>query len=316
MTEITKRYLKENELNIEGFNEIILTKAGNISEIKYLSALNKRATIKKLNKDEYQLLVGEYKGEIRNFKKGETRADNFSILKSMSDLRGIINTNCTDSDKLSWITLTYAQRENKWDEPVPMRDSVRLYNDFKNLMRTIRQEYSDNQIEYITVAEPQQSGSWHMHLILIWDVKFPKIPHKDLEGYWGQGYVGISKVNTKIDNLGSYFSAYLANLELTNDNKKWAEEQGLDIIECVINNETEKTKKFIKGGRLPYYPLYFKLYRCSRGIERPIIIKNHNYAEVDKSKLGTMTYKNGIMLYNKKKGTQQKIIYEYYNRKR
>lgn len=43
---------------------------------------------------------------------------------------------------------------------------------------------------------------------------------------------------------------------------------------CMVEKkdiESGKSKKIIKGGRLGLYPAGMKLYRCSRGIKKPIV---------------------------------------------
>ena len=86
--------------------------------------------------------------------------------------------------------------------------------DFKHFIQRLRSHYWNRRIEYIAVAEPQRSGAWHMHVILIFSKTAPFIPNTKLrEKYWRKGFVDIQKIDENCDNLGAYFSAYLANIE-------------------------------------------------------------------------------------------------------
>src|SRR5690625_653782 len=85
---------------------------------------------------------------------------------------------------------------------------------------------------------------------------------------WGHGFVTIKSMKD-VDNIGAYFSAYLADLEHTSENIHEALSEGLKVVEREIDGQK---KKFIKGGRLHLYPAGMKLYRKSKGVEYPIKI--------------------------------------------
>lgn len=298
---------------IDKKSKVTMTKTGNITEIKYLSHVNKEMAVRKINDpDGYiNIFTGEFYELCNNEK---TREENYWGLKlSMKKLKNYINTNITSGYNVRWITLTYAQRSATWDEPIPMRDTKRLYLDFQMFIESLRNAYNNYHIEYISVAEPQRSGSWHLHCFLIFDREAPFIPNTELrEKYWKQGFVHITKISDDCDNVGAYFSVYLTDLEYNKNEDKDVPE-GL-IVDRVLSSG--KSKKFIKGGRLKFYPAFFNLYRCSRGIRKPEIIKDINYDDIDPLELGFMTYKKAILVEDKEKNYSVRIVYEYYNTKR
>lgn len=277
---------------------------GNINEVQYISRLNTSIAIRKISKYEY---VDLKSGEIKEFNLGETREDNYKgILRSIKNLQGYINANCLSPSNLSWLTLTYAQQQI-WNEPVPMKDVNRVYTDFKEFIRLLRRRYSNNKLEYISVVEPQQSGSWHLHVILIWSKK-QYVPNKLVKSYWGQGFVKINSVSDKCDNIGAYFSAYLTDIEVKKSDKLTEEERERILIKV---NSNGKEKRYVKGGRLKYYPKQVNLYRCSRGIKPPKEYKEY-YGNLDFKKFGKLTYVKRHYAETDK-GLFQ-IITEYYNK--
>ena len=180
---------------------------------------------------------------------------------------------------------------------------------FKHFIQRLRSHYWNRRIEYIAVAEPQGSGAWHMHVILIFSKTAPFIPNIELrEKYWRKGFVDIQKIDENCDNLGAYFSAYLANIE-------YKEGDPLDPDDEIIDSLDGKGrgKKYIKGGRLKFYPPKFNLYRISKGIKPPII-EQMLYKKLDKSKLGALTAARKVSLYDEETGAVITYKYEYYNK--
>ena len=77
----------------------------------------------------------------------------------------------------------------------------------------------------------------------------------------GQGFTKTNKLDN-IDNIGAYLTAYLGDMELTQENLQELEKNGLKMANIKIKevNEIEniklkEPKSFIKGGRLYMYPL-------------------------------------------------------------
>ena len=314
--------LEKTQENVFIFpNETVnVTFSGNITEV--VTALPERKNkIKILNAEEvksynldadkkYYMTIPD--GEINECRVMESRHDDYSGVKqSINRLRGYINANVVNADRCRWITLTYRQRESEDSEAVPMTDTKRLYLDFKHFMQRIRRHFWNRNIEYICVAEPQGSGAWHMHVILIFSKKAPFIPNDVLrEKFWKKGFVDIQRLDDNCDNLGAYFSAYLCNIE-------YKEGDPLDPGDEIIDDLDGKGrgKKYIKGGRLKFYPPKFNLYRLSKGVEAPIE-EQMLYKKLDKSKLGALTAARKVSLYDEETGAVITYKYEYYNKKR
>lgn len=300
--------IKEHDL-------VSVKKMGSIYEICYTERANRSQTIQLLDKDHYMILNS---GEVLECNHIKNRSENKAqVSQSLKRLRDYINTNVTDPKKCKWITLTYRQEDKK-----PMRDTFKLYNDFKRFMTRVKRFYSKYNIEYIMACEPQASGSWHCHLILIFDSIPPFIPNKTIEHLWGQGFTKTQKLND-IDNVGAYLTAYLGDMELTKENVCVLLENGLNGSEIVLKQVNEidgiklkEPKSFIKGGRLYLYPPNFNLYRCSRGIKKPV--KEYWQYSVIKEKAGLTlpTYSKGIKLTDTDNTYNNSIVYEYYNTKR
>lgn len=271
-------------------------KCGNIVESVYMSYRNNKANIKKLNKDEYELLST---GEIKEFQHKENRAEDLgSIRVSMRKLRDYINTNVSSPRNCRWITLTYAEN---------MSDTKRLYDDCKNFMKRFRYKYGE--CEYIMAVEPQGRGAWHLHVIMIFNQKAPYIPNEDLSQIWGQGFTKVTKI-TNVDNVGAYLTAYLCDTELQDGDSV---PKGCEVKEMTIDG---KKKRFVKGARLSMYPPGINLYRISRGIKKPEItlMREEDFQEVVKN--CKQTYEKTVLLIFEDENIEPlKIYYRYYNLK-
>ena len=235
--------------------------SGNIIEVMS-SRFQSRQQTQKLDKNNYIVLST---GELRQYEHTETRAENaVSIKKSMRNLRDIINTNCTDTTKCKFLTLTY--RDN-------MRDTDRLYTDIKKFFMRLRYHLKNTKFEYITVIEPQGRGAWHAHILLIFNKRAPFIPNSDIEKIWGKGFTKITNIDS-IDNIGAYLTAYLTDLDIEQASLQDIK-QAKDIkeVETLDKDGNKVSKRVIKGGRLKYYPTGTRFYRCSRGVKRPQVIQ-------------------------------------------
>ncbi|MCG7315620.1 hypothetical protein MHL30_21325, partial [Priestia flexa] len=121
-------------------------------------------------------------------------------------------------------------------------------------------------IDYITVVEPQGRGAWHCHVLMRFnDLDKVYIKNKDLRALWGLGFVTIKSLK-EVDNIGAYLSAYLADVELTEENVLKAVQMKSEIEIKVVDGVE---KKFVKGGRLHMYPPGMNLFRKSKGILYP-----------------------------------------------
>ena len=292
-----------------GFDEVRVKEMGNIVEVMHSEKTNHKIYIKKISDSEY---IDLRTGEVKQCEKIDNRAGNLnSVRQSLGRLRDLLNTNITDPSHCRWITLTYEEN---------MTDPKRLYEDFKKFNMKMR--YKGYKYEYIVAMEPQGRGAWHAHLVMIFDGKAPYIKNdsKDpkeftMESAWGHGYTKTKKLED-VDNVGAYLTAYLGDMEMS-DFKNLSEEEKdqmriFGIKEVEIKGSTEK-KSILKGARLHMYPPKFNLYRCSRGIKKPIITYETEIEAQKKVSAGTLTFEKTIEISDNDSQFSNKINYRHYN---
>jgi len=283
---------------IPGHDLVRVTKMNHIVEVQHMEKMSNGSSIRKLDKYRY---VDIRDGEIREFEKfSEKRSDNFnSLRKTFKALRYLINNNFTGSGNELHITLTY--KEN-------MTDTKQLYEDFKKFIMRFRYSFKGyGSIDYLTVIEPQERGAWHHHLLVRFNDIQDKVflDNKMVSEIWGHGFIKIKTLDG-VDNIGAYLSAYLADVEVTNDYAATGEH----VTKMVDGVE----KKFIKGGRLHRYPNGMNLYRTSRGIKKPDRI-DMSYSDIKKV-VGSAKphYTKSIQIETE--DFNNVITYEQYNMKR
>ena len=204
--------------------------------------------VKKLSKTHYVVLQT---GEVREYTLTDTK-QNESLRKTFNSLRQMINSNFNGSESELFLTLTY--KEN-------MQNPEQLYTDFKKFFMRLRYELDGRELAYISIAEPQERGAWHLHILLkAKDGKILFIDNKKMQEIWANGWTETKRIDKNIDNLGAYFVAYFENTEVE------SEHPGL-----IVN--AKKAKRYKKGGRLHLYPKGFRFFRCSRNIDKPVIEK-------------------------------------------
>lgn len=295
------------------------TRAGNISEFVQMSRKPKDIDARRISKDFY-IKPSEGSGELHEYAHSSDKSGCIdSVRRSLAALRLIINANCSDARRLSWVTLTYAEN---------MTDTKRLYEDYKSFWKRFiywckKQGYSSP--EYIAVAEPQGRGAWHLHCLWIWSDKAPFIDNNTvLWKLWRHGFTKIKAVRTDCDNLGAYFSAYLSDMTV----EEWEQAHGCQIAdEYTTEKEVQQedgskvSKKIVKGARLKLYPAGMNIYRASRGIVRPVSDElTAAAAEKEKASAGTLTFASAVAIETDSAGVggfgSQIIAKEYYNSKR
>lgn len=298
--------------------------AGNVVEFVSMKRAPTEIPVKKLSSTEYLDLRT---GEIIEYDKSTDKSDCFqSVRKTLKHIRQLINANCTDESRLLWVTLTYAEN---------MTDTDQLYSDFKKFWQKFKRQCKKMNWfvpEYINVVEPQGRGAWHSHLMLIFPEKAPYIDNNSvIAELWGHGFTKTKAVHG-VDNIGAYFSAYLADMPL--DDVKRLQEQGIFLRGDVLDKfvEDEKTgisvdKKFVKGARLALYPSGMNIVRSSRGIVKPVVedISDLSSEEIKKEKAssGKLTFSSAVEVVRSSDGGSSSgddvvnlITREYYNTKR
>ncbi|SDB04585.1 hypothetical protein SAMN02910293_00227 [Streptococcus henryi] len=271
------------EYRIHGASVVKSYRYGNNLEITTSSGVH-RQVIKVLPEKKYKNLITGKIYSMNNVAK--TREDNQKALRrTMSRLRRLIAHNFQGGFSELWVTLTYSE--------ITLNPDI-VYMDFKLFIKRLRKLYP--KLEYINVIEPQASGSWHCHVLLkTRDNSHLYIPNKVLADAWKKGFTKTKRLKRN-DKVGNYLVAYLSNLE-------------------VDSKQNGKNKKVIKGARLYLYPKGVRIYRCSRGIQRPIeqtgfkadIMKNNGLPVTTEASYTKTT--SHIIDYN----TEITYVTEYFN---
>ena len=180
--------------------------AGNVIEFVSMKSAPSEIPVKKISGNEYLDLRT---GEIMEYEKSENKSECYqSVRRTLKHIRQVINANCVEENRLLWITLTYAEN---------MTDPNRLYSDFSRFWKRFKRYCKKSGYlipEYISVIEPQGRGAWHCHVMLIFPEKAPFIDNNSvISRLWEQGFTKTKAVHG-VDNIGAYFSAYLADMPL------------------------------------------------------------------------------------------------------
>lgn len=233
---------------------VTVTDMGHLIEVQHMQKRNGECRIRKI--DAYRYINLET-GEIHEYDKIENRSESENSLRqTFKKLRYLINNNFTGKPNELFVTFTFAKDSF---------DNKEIYTDFNKFIKRLKYKYKDSTtIDYLNVVEPHASGQWHSHMLIRFnDLRSVYIPNKELADLWGHGYVTIKSLKN-VDNIGAYVSAYLADLDVPDDFVPKS-----DKTEVMIKTVEGKPKKFVKGGRLQYYPPGMNLYRKSKGILYP-----------------------------------------------
>lgn len=291
---------KVDAVQIKSSQYVTVTRMSeHLVEIQHMAKKNKTNNIKKLSKDEY---VDLGTGEIKDFKKTVNRSQGINSLRqTFKKLRYLINNNFTGAANELFICPTYRGE-------LQTRDHLKVGQDYEKFIKRLRYEYKGiSTVEAIKVLEPHASGNWHMHILL----KFPNldkvfIPFVDLNRLWGHGSVSVRALKD-VDNIGAYVSAYLADVEVSDDYVH---------PDIVVKEVDGQKKKFIKGGRLFFYPTGVNLFSKTKGIKYPDRIEM-TYEDAKKVvQESTPHYSQTIEISDSDSDFSNTITYEQYNLKR
>lgn len=296
-----RKFEKSKGQFISDYKTVKVKRMNHIIEVLAVDkASNGFSKIEKLSKTHY---IVKDTGEVLEYKLSENRSQNESSLRrTFKKIRDLINNNFTGRGNEIHLTLTYKPN---------MMDSKQLYDDFRIFWQKFKRRYGLD-YDYLSVVEPQGRGAWHCH-VLIRANKLAKlfIPHEEIASLWSHGFVKIKALDG-VDNIGAYFSAYLTDVELTEETLPIAVLEQKEIKEVEVAGHT---KRYIKGGRLHLYPPGMNLYRKSRGIKFPES-EHMKYKDLKKivgnatpNHSTTVTIQDGERVLNR-------ITYEHYNTKR
>ena len=274
-------------------------RCGNVTSIA-TSPLRAAPPCFRLDKDHYFVVSS---GEVVSVHHNESRASDLrSVSHSLAFGRDMLNTNITDVSSCRWMTLTYAEN---------MQDPQRLVYDFQNFNRRCRSVFG--QYEYITAAEPQARGAWHLHVVLIFPGKAPFMPNDVVSKLWRHGFVTIKRLDD-VDNVGAYLSAYLGDYELLDGENTDVPDDRVKTVEYEENGE-KKSKRYIKGGRLYMYPPGFHIFRFSKGLKKPdISVMPYSQAKREKASFGELTFCESMDIVSE--SFRATLNYAYYNKLR
>lgn len=281
----------ENEIFIQPSDLVTVTKMNHLTEIQYMEKMNTSANIKKISKDSYVNLTT---GEICDFNKTDNRSQGLnSLYQTFKKLRYLINGNFVGEKNELFVTLTYGG-ENRPN----VGESSRISADFKSYHRKLQRRFGN--VQFIRVLEPHADGHAHLHVLLRFDDhKSIYLSNSENAGFWGHGFVRVNRLSN-IDNIGAYVSAYLTDLPIS-------EAESLDS-----NSVVEKEgKKYVKGGRVKYYPTGKQIFNKSKGIKYPER-KIMRYSEAKKiAGSNEPTYQKNVNIITE--NFENKIRYEGYN---
>ena len=281
---------------------VTLKISGNILEVKYMRSVP-GTPIRKLDKDHG---VDLRTGEVIDYKHNANRAsDKASVAQSLRKLRDIINANLENPNSALWVTLTYAEN---------MKDATQLYEDYRRFWQRFcyyLHKHNHPKAEYITAAEPQARGAWHLHGLFLFPVKAPFIPNADIAKLWGHGFTKTKNLKG-IDNPGLYLTAYLGDMELTEAIRTGITNGRIVEVNSTDEHGNRKRKAVIKGARLHLYPPGFNMYRCSRGVKRPEVYQTTEAKAMELVGTSPLTYEKTISITDEAGEVRNVINYRQY----
>lgn len=287
-----------DEFEIGDSSFVTVTQMNHLIEIQHMAKKNNQCHIQKLDKNRY---VDKRDGEIKNFKLSENRSENINSLRqTFKKLRYLVNNNFLGEKNELFLTLTYAKQTD---------DHMQVGDDYKKFLKRLKTKYKKlSTIDALKVLEPHASGKYHMHVLLRFnDVEEIFISNSELATIWQNGFVNVKSL-AGVDNIGAYLSAYMSDLEVPEDYSKTNYEE---------KTVEGKKKKFIKGGRLAFYPSGVNLYTKTKGIVYPERIEmTYKKAKKNVVRSAKPHYKKTIEINDTEKNFTNTITYEQYNLKR
>lgn len=170
-----------------------------------------------------------------------TKGDNLdSVRRSFARLRDLINCNALQPENVLFVTMTYDP--SRLRSPLTLR---KVSDDMRNSFKRLR--HDGYQFEYLYTVEQQGNGNWHCHTLFFFPYPAPYFEQDYLDWVWQAGFIRVSKRfdDASIRNVGAYVCA-----------------------DMTYGSGSEHGR--VKDERLLSYPSGMHLYRCSRGVRRPV----------------------------------------------
>jgi hypothetical protein len=220
--------------------------------------------IKKISKTHYEVLsTGEIKEYKENTVEQNKKNRRQSLRRTFDQIKAIIRANFVNEGEPGcnaqvFMTLTYAEN---------MTDEKRLYSDFDKFWK--RLTYHIPGLEYLSIAEPQERGAWHLHVMIKKPTaKLLYIDYNLVAKLWPHGYSMTERL--KSNDIGNYYIAYFTGALAALDNDhSLPDGEALSSEEIYKNEKENPSKSVVKGMRLGMYPKNFRFYRRSRGMTVP-----------------------------------------------
>lgn len=302
------KFERLDNYHINDFDYVtVTTTAPHLKKVTYIDNVNSEARIRNIDKDHYEVIRT---GEIKERKHTKKRSDSKpSLMKTRRDIIDVINTNVTDLKKCKFITLTYRGE---------MTDTKVFDKDVNLFVKNFNYRYKTN--KNIKVCVPQLRGTYHAHIIFIFDDDAPYIPYQELIDMWGKGNVDVEKVYGDVDNLGVYLSSHLCDLPLEECQKYNIPYDDKDIktVWVVDGKELDKPRYFVKNGIANLIPPGFRILRPSRNLVKPSRERMKYYEAKKEVEYSDPTFTSvlKLTLEDKKRGFTNFIVNEFYNLKR
>lgn len=257
---------RQREAVILPTEKVKLVSAGQHHMVQYMTGYNKKKAIERLSESEYVVLST---GEVKEFQSTEKRVERLdSLYRTFRELRLIINANFSGTANERFVTLTFDGK----DFPRPTVGDIEvLQKCVRRFYRRLRSKFGE--IVALWVLEPHADGHAHLHVLIKFLDARGYVEYNDLISAWGCGIVNIRRLHD-VDNIGAYVSAYLTDIPLSEVDEGQIKESD----EVVDKNG----KKYIKAGRLQYYPSGKRLYSITRNAKRATSQKMSYYSALRK----------------------------------
>lgn len=296
------------DMSADAYTKVV--EMGNIIELTSMQKRPIEPPTRRISSDCY---VNVHTGDLGCYRHIDNRSGSIqSIRHTLAHIRALINTNCYNPKNVKWVTFTYADN---------MTDTQRLYSDYKKFWQKFLRYCKRNNFpkcDYIIVIEPQGRGAWHIHSFFIFQNVAPFIPNDDISKMWGQGFTKTKACND-CDNIGAYFSAYLADMPFDEYTQLSDVPSTFKIEEKDFEDEQGfiKSKKFVKGGRLYLYPPKMNIVRHSKGIKYPEVSYDTKENAEKKVCSAQQTFSSTFEIVDVSSSDVINIIQKsYYNKKR